>query len=288
MSVDKDLALKLCETLQLLSGGKEGERPGVDGKGKAAKSAAAKAAASKLDINTVMATLLNLLVEHTAKNYENLANQTQRIDTIEKEHAKRYNLLQQKSRIQDDLIDEVRQRGLKGNLIITSPNLKKAKSLISPPDQLETNNLSITDHAVKLIKQKYGVHIPTEDIQACHYLPTKSNGKTLYTAILIRIWNRRARSAWSLLKTKILSGEGNNSLNVFVNFQLTKRRNTLAFHLRNMKKDKKIVKYYTDENGHLSFKKSESSPKTKITFVQSGKDVGPTTMLPDELSVCVK
>ena len=141
---------------------------------------------------------------------------------------------------------------------------------------------------MKLIKQKYDVHIPAEDIQACHYLPTKSNGKTLYTAILIRIWNRRAQSAWSHLKTKILSGEGNNSLNVFVNFQLTKRRNTLAFHLRNIKKEQKIVKYFTDENGHLSFKKSESSPKTKITFVQSGKDVGPTTMLPDELSVCVK
>ena len=110
MNLDKDLAVKLCQTLQLLSGGKEGERPGVDGKGKAVKSAVARAATGKLDINTAMSTLLNLLVEHTAKNYENLANQTQRIDTIEKEHAKRYNLLQQKSRIQDDLIDEVRQR----------------------------------------------------------------------------------------------------------------------------------------------------------------------------------
>ena len=310
MTLNKDLPGKLHQILEdLASIGKEGLQPGGDAKGKAS---AVKSATDKLktdkhtkdNINFVLEKLLNLLAAYSTENNKNIAEQTLRINNLEKKHAERLNSLEknsqkqekkyaeqvnsleQKSHNQSDLLDEIRQRGLKGNLIISSPNAGRGiKSLIKSPEQLDSD---VTTHALDLIHQKYNVSIPAEDIQACHHLPSHSNGKTYYSAILIRIWNRRANSAWADLKKKILSGEENKSINLYVNFQLTKRRNTLAFHLRRLKKEGKIVKFYTDENGHLAYKKSDNSVKRKVTYVHSGIDSQPATMTPEELMNSVK
>ena len=83
-----------------------------------------------------MEKLLNLLAAYSTENNKNIAEQTLRINNLEKKHAERLNSLEknsqkqekkyaeqvnsleQKSRNQADLLDEIRQRGLKGNLII--------------------------------------------------------------------------------------------------------------------------------------------------------------------------
>ena len=288
MTLNKDLASKLHTLLtELASSGKEEMLPGGDDKGKASASAVKSAAKDKNttdNINCVMEKLFHLLVAHSMDNNKKIAEQSLRIDKMEKKHEAQVKSLKQKSRIQEDLIDEIRQRGLKGNVILSSPNLGRGKrSLIKAPDQLDTD---VTTHALNLIQQKYNVLIPAEDVQACHHL--KSSHSNDKTAILIRIWNRRANSAWTALKKNILTGQGNPSLNLYVNFQLTKRRNTLAYNLRQLKKEGKIVKFYTDENGHLAFKKSDTSQKKKITYELSETDSTYVTMTPEDLLECIQ
>ena len=169
----------------------------------------------------------------------------------------------------EDELDEVKQRSLKGNLILTSPsNIQQGlTSLFMSDTELQANNITFTGHVVDLIRQKYGVVVPEQDIQACHRLPNGS--------IVLRIWNRKPGSAWSALLTAIKSGSGDRKLNVFLNFHLTHRRNKLMYELRQLKKKKVIAKYYSDENGCLSFKMREADPKKKITFHRVSLDGSP-------------
>ena len=85
----------------------------------------------------------------------------------------------------------------------------------------------------QLIKTKYNVVVPENDIQACHYLPNNT--------ILVRFWNRKEGSPWDHLTTEIKKG-GKKEVGLYANFQLTNKRNSLMYHLRSMKKEGKISK----------------------------------------------
>ena len=179
--------------------------------------------------------------------------------------------------VQDEL-DEVKQRSMKGNLILSSPgnNQLKLTTLIKSDTELKANNITFVGHIIDLIRQKYDVIIPEHDIQACHRLPNGS--------VIIRIWNRRPGSAWDALMTAIKTGAGDRSLNVFLNFHLTNRRNKIMYELRQLKKKKMIAKYYSDENGCLSFKKFDTDQKRRITFHHANADSAPMlTVTIDEL-----
>ena len=169
----------------------------------------------------------------------------------------------------EDELDEVKQRSMKGNLILTSPSNAQfnTTTLIKSDAELHASNNSFVGHIVELIRQKYGVTVPEHDIQACHRLPNGS--------IIIRIWNRRPGSAWDALLTAIKTGAGNRSLNVYLNFHLTHRRNKLMYELRQLKKKKMIAKFYSDENGCLSYKTFNSDQKRKITFHRTNVDSAP-------------
>ena len=54
---------------------------------------------------------------------------------------------------------------------------------------------------------------------------------------------------------------------LYANFQLTRKRSTLLFHLRVLKREKKIAKFYSDENGNISLRVEEKGPKVKLTMV---------------------
>ena len=58
---------------------------------------------------------------------------------------------------------------------------------------------------------------------------------------------------------------------LFANFQLTRKRYTLLFHLRVLKKEKVISKFYYDENGNISLRVEEKGPKVKLTMVPVDK-----------------
>ena len=99
--------------------------------------------------------------------------------------------IEKRVRQTEDELDECRQRGLKGNLILTSlANNEKGKvCLIKTDEQLSQEGLSLTNHMIQLVKNKYDVVLPPSDIQACHRLPNKS--------VVLRLWNRKEDSAWS-------------------------------------------------------------------------------------------
>ena len=108
-----------------------------------------------------------------------------------------------------DEIDKIKQRSLKGNLIITSAKAGNKTCLIKSDMNL---------------KDKYDVTVPPTDVQACQRLELDKN-------VILRIWNRGEGSSWADLCTAIKSGM-KPEIYVFAYFQLTDRRNNLSFHLR--------------------------------------------------------
>ena len=113
----------------------------------------------------------------------------------------------------------------------------------------------------RLIKLKTGVVIPLNDIVACHPLSKRGSD----SSYIIRIVNRRSDSAWSILAAGMLTGRNDATKsnftqdNIYLNFQLTKKRSELVQVVRQAKKDNKVKKYGVDQNGRLTVKVKPSS-----------------------------
>ena len=168
--------------------------------------------------------------------------------------------LEERLRAQEDELDEVKQRSLKGNLILSSSKGPggNLKCEIKSDDQLKSLGVPLLAHVQDLVHRKYGVQVPKEDVQACHRLPNGS--------IILRLWKRTEDSAWTQLIGAIKTGGSTKSLNFYANFHLTHRRNSLVYELRQLKKDGKIFKFYTDENGAISYRSTQQDNKCKITY----------------------
>ena len=119
--------------------------------------------------------------------------------------------LEEKLRSNEDELDEVKQRGLKGNVVVTSPTTNGKTSVIKTDEELGKENSDLLTHIRDLAKEKYSVDLPVADLSACHRL---QNGN-----VILRIWNRRPGSAWSRLVSAIRSGKGTD-MNIFFNFHL--------------------------------------------------------------------
>ena len=102
-------------------------------------------------------------------------------------------------------------------------------------------------------------------MQDAHYLPGGN--------IILRLWNTSPGSGFKLLVDRIKSGKGKAEVPLFINFQMTKRRSTILFHLRNLKREGKIAKYYSDESGSISLRVKEGGAKIKLTNYQLKKGV---------------
>ena len=184
--------------------------------------------------------------------------------------------LQKQVRIQEDEIDECRQRSMKGNFILTSPDIPASskKNVIKSDEQLRGDGGSLTSHILQLVKEKYDVAVPENDIQALHRLP---NG-----TVILRLWNRRPGSAWTKIVDGIKSGM-NKHINFYANFHLTRKRNGILYEVRQLKKSGQIFKFYTDENGQISFRVKDKSEKVKVTYVTKKRDDIPKTLTKEEI-----
>ena len=184
--------------------------------------------------------------------------------------------LKEQVRIQEDEIDECRQRSMKGNFILTSPNIPASgkTNVIKSDEQLRGDGESLTSHIIQLVKEKYDVTLPENDIQALHRLP---NG-----TVILRLWNRRPSSAWCKIVDGIKSGM-NKHINFYANFHLTRKRNGLLYDVRQLKKSGEIFKFYTDENGQISFRVKEKSEKVKVTYVTKKREDIPKTLTKEEI-----
>ena len=158
-----------------------------------------------------------------------------------------------------DELDEVRQRSMKGNLIVTSKertgrNGRKIPSLAKKKDQESDLKL-----VLRLIKEKTDVDVPVEDVQACHVLGRFDSG-----SYIVRFNNRRSGSAWDSVNNMMMTGKDMSNANIFINFQLTKHRSDLSYQVRAAKRDRKIFSYSVDQNGRVSVRKIQNGEKTVI------------------------
>lgn len=229
-----------------------------------------------LIMNKKISTLEGIVREGTRGDEDGNKGQSEVKDQVQK--------LQDRLRLQEDELDELNQRGRKGNLVLSSPNIpaRKQTSLFQTEEVLQAKNQTFDQHVTELVYLKYGVRIPESDILACHRLPNNS--------VIIRFNKRTQTSAWAKLVDQIKTG-GDRSMNFFANFHLTNRRSKLVYELRQYKKQSKIFKFYCDENGSISIKFTEdkNEKKTKITFHHKNTSDDPEkTLTVDELSKLVQ
>lgn len=243
--------------------------------GSAVSSALASLNIEGSNINSILQALMTIV----SAQVEDLKN-------MKVEQDKRHNELENRIRAQGDQLDEIQQRGLKGNLIISSPINDGKSCLIKSPQCLSEENTPVLDHVLGLVKQKYGVDLPAGDVQACHHLPSWQKGKRgppEFKTVVLRVWNRVPGSAWCSLVDSIMKG-GNRGTNIYANFQLTSARSSLVYNLRKLKSEKKIFKFYTNENGQVFYRTSEKSNKLKVTYYSSKPNELPKTLTVNELN----
>ena len=155
-----------------------------------------------------------------------------------------------------DEVDETRQRGMKGNLIVSSPQNGNART-IAKHDTINGKRESDSEMVIRIIKMKTGVEIAPDDVSACHQIGKKDNH-----AYVIRLNDRKNGSAWHNLSEGMMTGKSTSGgnfvkeVNLFLNFQLTQKRAKLARVVRLARKDKKIYKFYINQNGVIKVKKT--------------------------------
>ena len=164
-------------------------------------------------------------------------------------------------------LDETRQRGMKGNILVSSPSKPgKETSLKHKVDLVDGIQVteSDTDMVLRLIFEKTTVTIPKEDVIACH--PMGRREKNTY---IITIINRKPGSAWERLTACMMKASNMvKEKNVYINFQLTKDRAALAKDVRKAKTDGRIGGYSVDQNGRIKIKKLDGDKQyKKVTSV---------------------
>ncbi len=217
-----------------------------------------------------------------------------------------------------DIADYTCQRGKKGNFILTSPpnEGKGWKSLFEPHDEQDTR--SLTERTLDLVQDCYGVRIPESDVTAVHKLkgnsvilriwnrkneapyhklvasikkggvnPSKNPPKNGGGEVSVEDKGVGARDEVS---DKSEKGETQLPATIkkeiprqrfFINFQLTKHRYKILGHVKQLKKEGKIAKFDTTQNGdvNMTVRHGEKPvwltlyPKNENSFTYSIEDI---------------
>ena len=154
-------------------------------------------------------------------------------------------------------VDEARQRGMKGNLILSTRPDKK--SLLKPV-RVDAVMQSPTQMCLKAIKDKTGATFSESDVLACHALGNKENPK-----YIVKILNWKSH-AWETLVTGMVNPKkdeyfDNNGL--FISFQLTPLRQEILQNVRKARTLKHIGKFKVDSNGRIFASKTKGKPGVK-------------------------
>ena len=199
----------------------------------------------------------DILTVHT----EALANPEESL-SVAKDHE--IKTLKEEIHTLNEEIDETRQRSMKGNLIVSSPQSEKANT-IAVHETVRGKRESDTEMVIRIIKKKTGVDIDLQDVSACHKIGKKDDH-----AYVIRMNDRKHGSAWHALSEGMMSGKYpgdgfDKDVNLFLNFQLTKKRAKLAKAVRKARKEQKIHKFYVNQNGIIKIKRSNTENYTEVT-----------------------
>ena len=196
---------------------------------------------------------LSKVVKKQSEDKEAFEN---RISKVEKAHSEEKVALEKRIRENEDDLDDFRQKNLRGKFIITTTAGKASTFKTSDMLAAEGGSKALATHIINLAKTKYAVDLTENDIDSCHYLPKGG--------IFFSLWNHRPSSVCEQLNTNIKKGL-NKDINVFFNFMLTKRRSSILYEVRQLKKQTQIARYYSDEDGCISIKVKDSGSNLKLT-----------------------
>ena len=81
------------------------------------------------------------------------------------------------------------------------------------------------------------------------------------------------------MSSKIKSSQGAN-INLYLNFMMTARRGELLFEIRKLKKEGKIKKFYSDEEGNIAIKLNHGDNTIRVTdvFTENSKKLRTWTL----------
>ena len=179
-------------------------------------------------------------------------------------------------------VDETRQRGMKGNLIISCPPKVNQPNPAIPQEVVVEGvrrKESMTEVCLRLQKSTSGATIPVEDVVACHRL-----SENQHTWIL-RVGNRAPGSGWEALAAGMLTGKqhGGGGTNngwfenngVYLRFQLTEARAKVHAQVRLARKAGLLHKFSTNQNGRITILKERSTrsdrdPRAKEAWITIG------------------
>ena len=177
-------------------------------------------------------------------------------------------------------VDEARQREMKGNILLSSPNKPDFPTLMvarRSPDGSVLENAS--EMCRRLIKEKTGVQILESDVTACHRLKDE-------TSYILRVQNRLEGSAWETLSAGMITGKkepkrGRDSpnfkkSNLYLNFQLTTSRSALVKQAKLARQKQKLFKYSVNENGRITVVKDKpaAGQKARWQTVRTMEELG--------------
>ena len=185
-----------------------------------------------------------------------------------KEEKKEVKLLKEKVELLEKDCDEARQRGMKGNLLLSSPILGNSGSLLHhrlTKDKVTgaVRNETYLEACLRALHTKTGVRVPEQDISACH--PVFRQGAQPYTNFVVRFSNLLPGSAWDIIASGLLqgknpaTGQAFSSAHLYINFQLTPRRSELARMVRGAQR--KFTNSMVDANGRIRVKIPSDSHK---------------------------
>ena len=179
--------------------------------------------------------------------------------------------------------DDLQQRSMKGNIIVSSPEGPGFQSLAYRDRRTDEQGgfrgrESDLDVALRLVEMKTGVKFEKTEVIDCHPIGNAKVGATpasqtaqrfhgYPTTFVLRVGNRRQGSNWDVLQTGILTGRmlGGQGIgrdgfffsdaNVFISNQLTKARADFVKEVvKDARKKRVITNYTVDQNGQVRVK----------------------------------
>ena len=155
----------------------------------------------------------------------------------------------------EDEVDDYKQKNLAGKFVITCDRKKPSEMKTQEELAADGGERALPAHIVQLALSKYGTTLKEDDISSCHYLPKGG--------IFFSLWNMRPGSPSAAL-TEAIKTSKDKTKNIYINFMMTRRRSSLLFEVRSLKKQRKIARYYSDEKGTITIKVKEGDTNIKL------------------------
>ena len=225
---------------------------------------------SLLKVSEAIANLEDSIKSLNMEEDSKLTEAFKHLTTAFKEISKHLHDEEKVKRESEDEKDDQKQRTLKGKFVITSP--KNGENLVGDAGKYKDED-EVVKAVIDFAQKKYKVEIPEVEISTCYAL--KNGG------IVLGLWHFGRDSAFQRIVNAIKSNKDvDKNLNVFFNYMLTKKRSTLLYNVRELKRKEgsKIKKFFTDETGSITVL-TEDGEKQKITYTQESR----RTISTDEL-----